>query len=92
MLSQGTLGLSDSIFSGSPSWLHNGNIVITAGTAATFNAWYRANSGISMAGKDPRRVDPVGGGQRQAAAGGLRFVGIGVGLAEAGVREGSGRG
>jgi hypothetical protein len=45
------LGLSDSIFSGSPSWLHNGNIVITAGTAATFNAWYRANSGISVAGK-----------------------------------------
>jgi hypothetical protein len=51
MLSQGTLGLSDSIFSGSPSWLHNGNIVITSGTAATFNAWYRANSGISVAGK-----------------------------------------
>ena len=51
MISQGTLGLSDSIFSGSPGWLHNGNIVITEGTAAKFNAWYRANSGISVAGK-----------------------------------------
>ena len=51
MLSQGTLGRSDSVFSGSPSWLRNGNIVITTGTAAKFNAWYRANSGISVAGK-----------------------------------------
>jgi hypothetical protein len=51
MISQGTLGLSDSIFSGSPSWLRNGNIVITAGTAAKFSAWYRGNSGISVAGK-----------------------------------------
>jgi hypothetical protein len=51
MLSQGTLGHSDSIFSGSPGWLRNGNIVITAGTAAKFNTWYRANSGISVAGK-----------------------------------------
>ena len=51
MLSQGTLGRSDSIFSGSPGWLRNGNIVITAGTAAKFDAWYRANSGISVAGK-----------------------------------------
>ena len=92
MISQGTLGLSDSIFSGSPSWLRNGNIVITAGTAAKFSAWYRGNSGISVAGKTPRRVDPVGGSQRQAAAGGLRFLGVGAGLAAAGVREGSGRG
>ena len=51
MLSQGTLGLSDSIFAGSPGWLRNGNIVITAGTAAKFSAWYRGNSGISVAGK-----------------------------------------
>ena len=51
MLSQGTLGRSDSIFSGSPGWLRNGNIVITAGTQAKFNTWYRANSGISVAGK-----------------------------------------
>ena len=51
MLSQGTLGRSDSIFSGSPGWLRNGNIVITAGTAAKFDAWYRANSEISVAGK-----------------------------------------
>ena len=51
MLSQGTLGLSDSIFSGSPGWLRNGNIVITAGTETKFSAWYRANSGISVAGK-----------------------------------------
>jgi hypothetical protein len=51
MLSQGTLGRADSIFSGSPGWLRNGNIVITAGTAVKFNAWYRANGGISVAGK-----------------------------------------
>jgi len=51
MLSQGTLGRSDSIFSGSPGWLRNGNIVITAGTAAKFSAWYRANDAISVAGK-----------------------------------------
>jgi hypothetical protein len=51
MLSQGTLGRSDSIFSGSPGWLRNGNIVITAGTEAKFDTWYRANSGISVAGK-----------------------------------------
>ena len=51
MLSQGTLGLSDSIFAGSPGWLRNGNIVITAGTEAKFSAWYRANSGISVAGR-----------------------------------------
>jgi hypothetical protein len=51
MLSQGTLGRSDSIFSGSPGWLRNGNIVITAATAAKFDAWYQANDGISVAGK-----------------------------------------
>ena len=51
MLGQGTLGRSDSIFSGPPSWLRNGNIVITAATEARFNDWYRANSGISVAGK-----------------------------------------
>jgi hypothetical protein len=51
MLSQGTLGRSDSVFSGSPGWLRNGNIVITAGTAVKFNAWYRANDRITVAGK-----------------------------------------
>jgi hypothetical protein len=51
MLSQGTLGRTDSVFSGSPSWLDDGNVVITAGTAAKFDAWYHANSGISVAGK-----------------------------------------
>jgi hypothetical protein len=51
MLNQGTLGLSDSIFSGSPSWLRNGKIAITAATAAKFDAWYHANDGISVAGK-----------------------------------------
>ena len=51
MLSQGTLGRSDSIFSGSPGWLRDGNIVITTGTAPTFDAWYAANDGISVAGK-----------------------------------------
>ena len=51
MLSQGTLGRSDSIFSGSPGWLHDGNIVITAGTVTKFDAWYQANAGISIASK-----------------------------------------
>ena len=51
MLSQGTLGHSDSIFSESPGWLQNGNIVITAGTVTKFDAWYQANAGISVAGK-----------------------------------------
>ena len=51
MLSRGTLGRSDSIFAGSPGWLRDRNIVITASTAATFNAWYQANEGISVAGK-----------------------------------------
>jgi hypothetical protein len=51
MLSQGTLGRSDSIFSGSPGWLLDGDIIITAGTAPTFNVWYQANDGISVAGK-----------------------------------------
>ena len=52
MLSQGTLGRSDSIFSGRPAWLHGGNIVITPATAADFNAWYQANEAITVAGKD----------------------------------------
>ena len=51
MLTQGTLGRSDSIFSGSPSWLRAGNIVITTATEAKFDTWYRTNSGISVAGK-----------------------------------------
>ena len=51
MLSQGTLGRSDSIFSGSPGWLRDGNIVITAGTVAKFQAWYKTNEGISVGGK-----------------------------------------
>lgn len=51
MLSQGTLGRSDSVFSGSPGWLRDGNIVITAATAAKFEAWYKANDGISVGGK-----------------------------------------
>jgi hypothetical protein len=51
MLSQGTLGRSDSIFSGSPGWLRDGNIVITAGTVTTFDAWYQTNAGISVGGK-----------------------------------------
>jgi hypothetical protein len=51
MLQQGTLGLSDSIFSGRPGWLRGGNIVITAGTAANFDSWYQANDGISVEGK-----------------------------------------
>jgi len=51
MLSQGTLARSDSVFAGPPGWLRNGNVVITAATAAKFSTWYRANDGISVAGK-----------------------------------------
>jgi hypothetical protein len=51
MISQGTLGRSDSVFSGSPGWLRKGNIVITAATAAKFDDWYRDNDAISVAGK-----------------------------------------
>jgi hypothetical protein len=51
MLTQGTLARADSIFSGSPGWLREGNIVITAGTVEKFTTWYQANSGISVAGK-----------------------------------------
>lgn len=51
MLSQGTLGLSDSIFAGNPGWLHGANIVITSATAAKFNTWYLANEQISVGGE-----------------------------------------
>jgi hypothetical protein len=51
MLTQGTLGLSDSIFSDRPGWLRGGNVVITPGTAANFDTWYRTNDGISVEGK-----------------------------------------
>lgn len=51
MLNEGTLGLTDSVFSGRPGWLRGGNIVITPGTAANFDGWYRANDEISVAGK-----------------------------------------
>jgi hypothetical protein len=52
MLNQGTLGRSDSIFSGPPTWLRGGNIVITSATAAKFDTWYQANHAITVAGKD----------------------------------------
>jgi hypothetical protein len=52
MIDQGTLGRSDSVFTGSPAWLHGGDIVITPATAAKFNTWYQANDAISVAGKD----------------------------------------
>jgi hypothetical protein len=52
MLNQGTLGRSDSIFSGPPSWLRGGNIVITSVTVAKFDTWYQANHAITVAGKD----------------------------------------
>ena len=51
MLNQGTLGRSDSVFSGQ-AWLHGGTIVITPTTLAKFNLWYQANHGITVAGKD----------------------------------------
>jgi hypothetical protein len=52
MLNQGTLGRSDSIFAGPPTWLHGGDIVITPATAAKFNTWYQTNEAITVAGKD----------------------------------------
>jgi hypothetical protein len=52
MLDQGTLGRSDSIFSGPPVWLRDGNIVITPTTVTKFNSWYQVNGGITVAGKD----------------------------------------
>jgi hypothetical protein len=52
MLNQGTLGRSDSIFSGPPAWLRGGNIVITSATAAEFSAWYQANQAVTVAGQD----------------------------------------
>ena len=52
MLNQGTLGRSDSIFSGPPAWLRDGNIVITSSTVTTFNAWYQDNRAITVAGQD----------------------------------------
>jgi hypothetical protein len=51
MIEQGTLGRTDSVFSGSPGWLRDGNIVITPGTAAQFTTWYQANDQISVGGK-----------------------------------------
>jgi hypothetical protein len=51
MLSQGTLGRTDSVLAGAPGWLRNGNIAITAATEARFSSWFRANEGISVAGK-----------------------------------------
>lgn len=51
MLSQGTLGLTDTIFAGSPGWLHGANIVITPATVAKFDSWYQANVQISVGGQ-----------------------------------------
>jgi len=52
MLSQGTLGRSDSVFSGQSAWLHGESIVITPATATKFIVWYQANRAITVAGKD----------------------------------------
>lgn len=52
MLSQGTLGQTDSIFSGPPSWLRGADVIITPATAAKFDTWYKSNNGITVAGKD----------------------------------------
>jgi hypothetical protein len=52
MLDQGTLGQTDTVFSGPPAWLHGGNIVITPSTATKFDTWYLVNGGITVAGKD----------------------------------------
>jgi hypothetical protein len=47
MLNQGTLGRSDSIFSGPPAWLHGGSI-ITPATVTKFDTWYQANGAIAV--------------------------------------------
>jgi len=52
MLNRGTLGRSDSIFSGPPAWLREGNIVITPTTVTKFSTWYQVNGAITVAGKD----------------------------------------
>jgi len=52
MLNQGTLGRSDSIFSGPPAWLRDGSIVITPTTVVKFDTWYQVNGAITVAGKD----------------------------------------
>ena len=52
MLNQGTLGRSDSVFSGPPAWLHGGSIVITPATVTKFSTWYQANNGITVGGQD----------------------------------------
>jgi hypothetical protein len=52
MLDQGTLGQTDTVFSGPPSWLHGGNIIITPSTVTKFDTWYKTNGGITVAGKD----------------------------------------
>jgi hypothetical protein len=51
MLNQGTLGRSDSIFSGA-AWLHGGSIIITPATFTEFSTWYQANDAITVGGKD----------------------------------------
>jgi hypothetical protein len=52
MLSQGTLGLSDSVFAGNPAWLRGGNVVITQATVTKFDTWYQANDKITVAGEN----------------------------------------
>ena len=52
MLTQGTLGLSDTIFAGNPDWLRGANIVITPETATKFATWYQANEQISVGGEN----------------------------------------
>lgn len=52
MLNQGTLGRSDSVFSGPPAWLHGGSIIITPATVTKFSTWYLANGAITVGGKD----------------------------------------
>ena len=89
MLSQGTLGRSDSISPGSPGWLRNGNIVITAATAAKFDAWYRDNDGISVGGKTLTEWTPWPAANDELPAAVCGSVDIGVPPAEAGLREGS---
>jgi hypothetical protein len=54
MLNQGTLGRSDSIFSGSPAWLHGGSIIITPATVTKFSTWYQANGAITVGGEGPQ--------------------------------------
>ena len=66
--------------------------MITAGTVTKFDAWYQANDGISVAGKTLPEWTQWTAANDKLPAAVCGSCGVGVGPAEAGVREGSGGG